>query len=78
MMAVFKEADRTGELEDFDMYATGSDAESGSWALLGKVSGKAKGKRVQFVGTAAEAKVKKMSAQERAALLAALQGYGGK
>ena len=64
-----------GHYLDFDMYAQNADAEPGSWVLLTKVSGKAKGKRVATQEEQTEAKVKKMTKEQRAAMLAALQGY---
>jgi hypothetical protein len=58
---------------DMDEYATSANAEPGSWCILGKVSGKRKGKAPMTAAEQAAAKVAKMTPEERTDMLAALQ-----
>ena len=58
---------------DVDMYAQTAEAPLGYWVVLGRAAGKGEGKAVATEGKKAAAKVAKMSAAEREALLQALQ-----
>ena len=66
---------------DAEMYASSSEASPGLWVLLGKASGKSKGKRpMASRGTDAKGKavqmVSKMSEEEKSAMRALLMGEG--